>query len=73
MPLSFLAGIYGMNFDSTGSRWNMPELAPRYGYPTLVRVTLLIATILIALFWREGWFDLRCARAVNPAQQISSK
>ena len=31
IPLTFLAGVYGMNFD-TGSPWNMPELHWRFGY-----------------------------------------
>ena len=33
LPLSFIAGVYGMNFDTEVSPWNMPELNWRYGYP----------------------------------------
>ena len=32
MPLSFIAGLYGMNFDTNVSPWNMPELEWKYGY-----------------------------------------
>ena len=32
LPLSFIAGVYGMNFDTEASPWNMPELNWRYGY-----------------------------------------
>ena len=35
IPLSFLAGLYGMNFDPAVSRWNMPELGLAFGYPAL--------------------------------------
>ena len=33
LPLSFIAGVYGMNFNTEVSPWNMPELNWRYGYP----------------------------------------
>src|SRR5690606_6391328 len=32
IPLSFIAGVYGMNFQPDVSGWNMPELRWRYGY-----------------------------------------
>lgn len=47
MPLTFLVGIYGMNFDF------MPELKWKYGYPL---VLLFMATISLILFW---WFKQR--------------
>ena len=37
IPLSFVAGLYGMNFDPAVSRWNMPELHWVYGYPAVAR------------------------------------
>lgn len=49
MPLSFIAGIYGMNFD-TKYPLNMPELALPFGYPL---VLLLMAGIVAAMLW---WF-----------------
>ena len=33
LPLSFIAGVYGMNFNTEASPWNMPELNWRFGYP----------------------------------------
>lgn len=50
IPLTFIAGIYGMNFE------NMPELKTRYGYFVCLAAMLIIATVLLTLFWRRGWF-----------------
>jgi len=54
MPLSFIAGFYGMNFDS--SPWNMPELHWHYGY--LFAIGLMLATVMGMLWYfrRKGWF-----------------
>ncbi|HTH51744.1 MAG TPA: magnesium/cobalt transporter CorA [Pyrinomonadaceae bacterium] len=49
LPLSLIAGIYGMNFD------NMPELHTRYGYFATLLVMLVIAVALLVYFWRLGW------------------
>jgi len=56
IPLTFIAGIYGMNFDPDVSPWNMPELRSRFGYPL---VMLLFAAIGLGMAWmfrRRGWF-----------------
>ena len=55
MPLSFIAGLYGMNFD-TRSPWNMPELGWHYGYP--FAFSLMIASVLGMLYYfrRQRWF-----------------
>ncbi|WP_447553610.1 magnesium/cobalt transporter CorA [Vreelandella sp. EE22] len=50
VPLTFIAGIYGMNFEL------MPELGWRYGYFLVWGVMLGIAGMLIWLFKRKGWF-----------------
>ncbi len=55
IPLTFLAGIYGMNFDPDASPWNMPELRSHWGYPIFIVAMLLIALVEIFLFWRKGW------------------
>ena len=52
VPLTFVAGIYGMNFD------NMPELGSRYGYPLCVGTMVFIATSLLAFFYRKSWINL---------------
>jgi len=55
IPLTFIAGIYGMNFDSGASRWNMPELEWRFGYPAVLFVMLATAAGLLWYFRRKGW------------------
>jgi magnesium transporter len=54
MPLTFITGWYGMNFD-TDSPWNLPLTQYRYG--AAVAATLMAASTLgmIAFFWRRGW------------------
>ena len=52
LPLSLIAGIYGMNFE------NMPELHSRYGYFAALALMCIIAIGLLIYFWRKGWiFD----------------
>lgn len=49
VPLSFLAGLYGMNFD------HMPELHLRYGYFGVLLVMAGVATAMLLLFRRIRW------------------
>ncbi|GLB49647.1 magnesium/cobalt transporter CorA [Neptunitalea lumnitzerae] len=49
IPLTFIAGIYGMNFD------NMPELHYKYGYHVVWGVMLLIFILMIYYFKRKKW------------------
>ena len=49
LPLSLIAGIYGMNFE------NMPELKTRYGYFLTLGLMVLVAIALLFYFWRKGW------------------
>jgi magnesium transporter len=49
MPLSFVAGIYGMNFDF------MPELSQPWGYPLAWLIFILIAAAMILFFRRRHW------------------
>lgn len=49
LPLSFIAGIYGMNFE------NMPELKTQNGYYFTLCLMALIAISLLIYFWRKGW------------------
>jgi magnesium transporter len=55
MPLSFIAGVYGMNFNSEISRLNMPETQWAYGYPLVVSIMALTAVVMLAYFYRKGW------------------
>lgn len=55
MPLTFVAGIYGMNFNPEASPLNMPELNWYYGYPAAWLVMLILAVIMAFYFKRKGW------------------
>jgi magnesium transporter len=54
MPLSFLAGVYGMNFD-TSHPLNMPELGWRYGYLMFWAVAVGGISVMLLMFRRRGW------------------
>lgn len=49
-PLTFIAGIYGMNFV------HMPELEWRYGYFIILGIMFFITLLMIMYFKRKGWF-----------------
>jgi|CXWL01.1.fsa_nt_gi magnesium transporter len=53
LPLTLIAGIYGMNFD------NMPELRTRYGYFAVLGVMAAVAAGLVGYFYRKGWLGHR--------------
>lgn len=53
LPLTLIAGIYGMNFAD--SAYNMPELGWEYGYPAVMLGMLAVALVLLAYFRRQGW------------------
>lgn len=50
MPLTFIAGIYGMNFH------NMPEISKWWGYPASLLLMLLIALGFVYYFKKKKWF-----------------
>jgi len=50
IPLTFVVGIYGMNFEY------MPELQWRYGYFVVWGFMILTATGMFVYFRRKGWF-----------------
>jgi magnesium transporter len=54
IPLSFLVGLYGMNFD-TSSPWNMPELGFRYGYPMVWLVIVGVVVGMLVFFRKRDW------------------
>jgi magnesium transporter len=57
IPLTFIAGVYGMNFNPEASPLNMPELNWYWGYPVCIAVMAGIAIALVAFFRRRGWFE----------------
>jgi magnesium transporter len=59
IPLGFIAGVYGMNFDRAVSPFNMPELGWYLGYPLALGLMLAVAAGLLAYFRRKGWLGQR--------------
>ena len=57
IPLTFIAGIYGMNFNTEKSPFNMPELNWYWGYPLCIGLMVLIGSAMVFFFWRRGWFE----------------
>lgn len=51
LPLTLVAGIYGMNFE------RMPELSWSFGYPLVLGIMVLIGAGMLWFFYRRGWFD----------------
>jgi len=49
LPLTLIAGIYGMNFET------MPELKWPFGYPAVLTVMGVVGLGLVSVFWRLGW------------------
>lgn len=56
IPLTFITGIYGMNFDRDAGRLNMPELGWPFGYVAVWTVMIVIAVAMLILFRRRKWF-----------------
>ena len=62
IPLSFIVGLYGMNFQRDDGHGhvlplNMPELYSPLGYPVLLAVLGLIVAGQLYYFWRRGWLS----------------
>lgn len=61
MPLSFIVGVYGMNFDSS-LPGNMPELHWPYAYVGVWIVILIVTLGMLGYFFRKGWIGQRFRR-----------
>ena len=64
IPLSFVVGLYGMNFqrenpDGSINHLNMPELYHPWGYPLVVGVMALVVVMQFVYFYRKGWLTNR--------------
>lgn len=55
MPLAFITGLYGMNFNTEASRFNMPELSWRFGYFYALGLMVLVVLAMLVFFRRKGW------------------
>lgn len=62
LPLSFIAGVYGMNFD------NMPELKTRNGYFYTLGLMIVVTTGLLGYFWYKGWIFKRDGDEIEPKE-----
>jgi len=65
LPLSLIAGIYGMNFE------NMPELKSRNGYFITLGVMAAISIFLLYHFWRRGWIFQKEEVVIPPRDTIA--
>lgn len=59
IPLTFIAGVYGMNFDY------MPELRSRWGYPAVMILMAVIACGMLLYFLRKGWLGSEQAATIE--------
>ncbi|HET7322241.1 MAG TPA: magnesium/cobalt transporter CorA [Longimicrobiaceae bacterium] len=57
IPLTFIAGVYGMNFDTRVSPYNMPELDWYLGYPFALGLMAAVGLVMLGYFWRKGWLS----------------
>ncbi|QIX63170.1 magnesium/cobalt transporter CorA [Hymenobacter lutimineralis] len=62
IPLSFVVGLYGMNFQRENPHGginplNMPELYHPLGYPVLLGVLLAVVIVQLVYFYRKGWLS----------------
>jgi len=55
LPLTFIAGVYGMNFDPEYSALNMPELRWVFGYPAALILMAVVAIAIIFFFRHKGY------------------
>ena len=56
IPLTFVVGVYGMNFGSNSkSPWAMPELNWYFGYPLIWLLMIGVAGGMLIYFWRKHW------------------
>jgi magnesium transporter len=49
MPLTFIAGVYGMNFKY------MPELEWHWGYPAILLLMFVISALMLVYFLKKKW------------------
>jgi len=55
IPLTFITGLYGMNFNPEVSPFNMPELNWHWGYVFAWAVMIIMALLMFAYFRRKRW------------------
>lgn len=65
VPLTFIAGIYGMNFE------HMPELSYRWSYPLTIGTMLLTAAAMVHFFYRRKWFGNSSLKTVSDLESLA--
>lgn len=55
IPLTFVVGVYGMNFNPDVSPWNMPELNWYFGYPIVLAFMAVLVAGMVAFFRHKKW------------------
>jgi magnesium transporter len=66
IPLTFIAGVYGMNFKF------MPELEWRWGYFIVLSGMALLASVMLLIFRKKGWLGWKRPNP-NPFPGLDSK
>ncbi len=61
LPLTFITGLYGMNFNTAISTYNMPELNWNFGYPFALSLMICSGLSMLWFFRHKGWFSWRSA------------
>lgn len=70
LPITFLAGVWGMNFNTEKSPWNMPELNWWYGYPMALGSMALLTAGMVWYFNRRGWLKGLISEAKGERRQV---
>ena len=55
IPLTFIVGVYGMNFGNSDSLWAMLELRWYYGYPLVWLAMIVLFGCMLIYFRRKKW------------------
>jgi magnesium transporter len=64
LPLTFIAGVYGMNFD------HMPELHAKYGYYAVWIIMIVVVSGMLIFFRRRGWIG-KSEETETPTKDLS--
>jgi magnesium transporter len=63
IPLTFIVGVYGMNFSAVDPvtnkvlPLNMPELYSPFGYVGVMLFMVALVVVQLLVFWKKGWLD----------------